>query len=281
MPDKITPSLESITVRGKYETLVTDFENIAKYLASTLKEDWTEMEKIGSSIELWFLTFEKGEKGDEKVKKVLEERRAGLPFSLTVTAVESHDNGILLEVVCKPIMYWNITRRTKSYFTETQIQEALIECSLFLKKIMSGLRGKWIEPVSVHPVIQRQEIKSRLLNLGLKETVDHLDKAERHIVQNNFEESLKSSRTAFEKMIDWEMKKRGLGETNNYKNNLERLKSKGFIDPLTTELIQTYYRCLSNIAVHAKGEVPPGFFEAQMGYGITLIMLQYFADKLP
>jgi hypothetical protein len=76
------------------------------------------------------------------------------------------------------------------------------------------------------------------------------------------------------------MKKR-LGKTDNYKNNLERLRSKGFIDPLTTELIQVYYRCLSNIAVHAKGEAPPGFYEAQMGYGITLIMLQYFADKLP
>ncbi len=176
---------------------------------------------------------------------------------------------------------FHITRLTTKEFEENQIQEALIECGLFMKKAMSGLKGRWIEPIAVYPIIERQEIKSRLLNLGIEETVDHLEKAERHIVQNNFEESLKSSRTAFEKMIDWEIKKRGLEETNNYKNNLERLKSKGFIDPLTTELIQTYYRCLSNIAVHAKGEVPPGFHEAQMGYGITLIMLQYFADKLP
>lgn len=164
---------------------------------------------------------------------------------------------------------------------ENQVQEALIECRIFVKQVMSIFNGKEVEPVSVYPIIQRTEIKSRLLNLGLKEVVSPLDKAERHIVQNNFIDSLKSSRTAFEKMIDWQMKKRGLEKTNNYKNDLERLKSKGFLDLEITGLLQTYYKCLSIIAVHEKGEVEPGFYEAQMGYGMTLIMLQYFIDKLP
>ena len=114
----------------------------------------------------------------------------------------------------------------------------------------------------------------------MKKIVGKLDRAERHIVQNNFTESLKSSRTAFEKMIDWQMKKRGLEQTNNYKNDLERLRSKGYLDPETTKLLQTCYRCLSNIGVHERG-IEPGIFEAQMGYGITLIMLDYFANKLP
>jgi competence protein ComGC len=117
--------------------------------------------------------------------------------------------------------------------------------------------------------------------LGLLETVKHLDKAENHISQNNFSECLKSSRTAYEKMIDWQIRKRGLEQTNNYKNDLERLSSKGYLDDETTDLIQTYYRWLSNIAVHGKSAVEPGFYEAQMGYRITLIMLEYFANKLP
>jgi hypothetical protein len=81
-------------------------------------------------------------------------------------------------------------------------------------------------------------------------------------------------------MIDWQMKKRGLGLTNNYKNDLERLGAKGYLDPDTAQLLQSYYRCLSTIGVHEKG-TPPGFYEAQMGYGMTLIVLDYFANKLP
>jgi len=146
---------------------------------------------------------------------------------------------------------------------------------------LSLFKGKEIEPVSVYPIIQRTEIKSRLQNLGLKRIVNLLDKAEKQITQNNFTDSLKSSRTAFEKMIDFQMKKRGLEQTNNYKNDLERLRSKGYLDKETTKLLQTYYRCLSNIGVHEKVATPAGIFEAQMGYGITLIMLDYFANKLP
>ena len=35
------------------------------------------------------------------------------------------------------------------------------------------------------------------------------------------------------------------------------------------------------IRVHEKGESPAGIYEAQMGYGITLIMLDYLINKLP
>jgi len=178
-------------------------------------------------------------------------------------------------------MWYRISQLLEANFTENQVQEAISDCRAFVKQIMSIFKGKEVEPVSVYPIIQRTEIKSRLLNLGLEKVVSLLNEAEKHIVQNNFKESLKSSRTAFEKTIDWQIKKRGLEQTNNYRNNLERLRSKGFLDSETTEMLQSYYRCLSNIAVHEKGEIKPGIYEAQMGYGITLVMLDYFANKLP
>lgn len=305
MSTKITPSLESITVKGKYHVQITEFASIEKMLNQVFSfPNWKVLSRIGESLNIVrcgtklattlikarrnmklaqsILTLEKDKDMAGIYLEDLKSFRPGLPFHLSITTIEHYENGILVEVQCKPAMWYQISQlRGMDKFTENQVQEAQIECKTLVKQTMSIFRGKEVEPVSVYPIIQGTEIKSRLLNLGLKEVVSQLDKAERHIVQNNFTESLKSSRTAFEKMIDWQMKKRGLEQTNNYKNDLERLKSKGYLDKETTELLQSYYKCLSNIAVHEKGEVEPGIYEAQMGYGITLIMLDYLASKLP
>jgi len=275
---RLTPSLDSITIRCKYFIPETDFSVVEKMVVKALSRYWARMDvKIGESLELCNV----GRKKKVNWQKHIKEVRHGVPVYLSIIAAEHLNKGILVEIECRPAMWFLISTFQESSFTENQVQEALLECRRFAKQVMSVFKGKEIEPVSVYPIIQRTEIKSRLLNLGLEKVVDLLDKAEKHIVQNNFTESLKSSRTAFEKMIDWQMKKRGLEQTNNYKNDLERLKSNGFLDSETTQLLQSYYRCLSNIAVHEKGEVALGFYEAQMGYGITLIMLDYFANKLP
>lgn len=186
-----------------------------------------------------------------------------------------------MDIECRPVLGYIVAHTPDKSCSENDVQEALIEGGLFVKQIMSGLEGKEIEPVSVYQIIQRTEIKSRLENIGLKELVAHLNKAERNITQNNFEASLLSSRTAFEKVIDWEMEKRGLEQTNNYHNNLERLMSHGYLDKDTTALLQTYYHCYSTIGVHDKGEIKAGIYEAQMGYRMTLVMIDYLISKLP
>jgi len=276
----ITPTLESITVRGKYIIKEKDFSVIQKRVAQALMPfDFGIFPAIGESIIL-SRGYEESQKGKKNWWfKTIRECRAGYPVYLTITSIEHFNDDTLVEVECRPALWYKISQLNESSFKENAVQEALLECRGFVKQTMSLFRSKEVEPVSVYPIIQRTEIKSRLLNLGLKEIVDKLDKAEEHIVQNDFPESLKSSRTAFEKMIDWQMNKRGLAQTNSYHNNLERIKSKGYLDLETTKLLQTYYECLS-VIVHEKG-VSPGIFEAQMEYGITLIMLDYFANKLP
>ena len=247
--------------------------------ALSRQRGWIRFPKTGESIRLtnW---------GKRKLKqrewfKQIEEVRAGSPVYISIITVEHLNNSILVEVECRPAMWYRIASLGETNFMENEVQEALLECKSFVKQVMSIFEGKEIEPVSVYPIIPRRETKSRLLNLGLKKIVDLLDRAERHIVQNNFEASLTSSRTAFEKMVDWQMKKRGLEKTSNYRNDLDRLRSKGYLELETAELLKSYYRCISNIGVHEKGRIPVGIFEAQMGYGTTLIMLDYFANKLP
>lgn len=278
MSEKIEPSLESITVRGKYKIPETDFGVIKEKILQEVKDrEFKSQMILGESL----MVYDMAPGSTAKVwEKRLKKRRAGMPVFFSITSLEYFSDAILFEVECRPAMWFLIAKNIKMEFTENEVQEALMECRFFVKQIMSIFKGKEIEPVSVYPIIPRTEIKSRLVNLGLKNVVNLLDRAERHIVQNNFEASLTSSRTAFEKMVDWEIKKRGLEKTSNYKNDLERLRSRGHLDVETTKLLQSYYRCLSNIGVHERG-APVGIFEAQMGYGTTLIMLGYFANKLP
>lgn len=275
----LTPSLESITIRAKYSIPFTDFSQVQNQLCTSISKgilyQWKRLSYVGNSLALMQLATNEGFENHIKTT------RPGVPFYFSLIEIDENPNNILVEVECRPIMWYRISNLGKEEFSENEIQEALLENKAFVRQVMSIFKGKEIEPISVYPIIKRAEIKNNLVKLGLNVIVIHLDKAETHIAQSNFEESLKSSRTAFEKMVDWEIAKRGLEKTNNYKNDLERLQSKGFLDKITTELIQTYYRCLSNIAVHSKGDVPPGLHEAELGYAITLIMLRYLTDKLP
>jgi hypothetical protein len=237
MPDKYIPSLESITVSAKYSIPVNDFEAVQILLKETecsSKFGW-HIIRSGESLECLLVS----QKDDfhETIRKV----RAGSPIHFSIIAIEHSENAILVEVSCRPAMWYKISTFDEKNFMPNQVQEALMDCSHFVKSVMSVFKGKLVEPVSVYPIIQRREIRDRLLNLGLKEVAGHVDDAERHIVQNNFVESLTCSRTAFEKMLDWETKKRGLEKTNNYKNDLEKLRAKGFIDADMTQLLQSYY----------------------------------------
>jgi len=239
MSDMITPSLESITVRAKYLIFEKEFNSIQKKLRenNSISTRFHIFAPVGDSIRLvsFKLRNKNGKKKDYNIYvKELEKSRVGDVFLFTLIVLEHLDNGLLVDIECRPRMWYRIAQLHESTFSENQVQEAIIECKSFVRQIMSMFKAKEVEPVSVYPIIQRTEIKGRLTNLGLKVVVGHLDKAEKHITQNNFEDSLKSSRTAFEKTIDWEMKKRGLGNTDNYKNDLERLRSKGFLDKDTT-----------------------------------------------
>lgn len=279
MLNKIQPTLESITVTGKYEIRVTDFQNVVNRLEQALKHSWHEI-LLGDSVTFMNVQPAFPQESDCWEKRI-KELRKGVVASFNVVVLEYLKLSIIVEISCRPAMWYRISTLEETEFTENQVQEALIECRLFAKQVMSSVQAREIEPVSVYPIIPRREIRSRLLNLGLKKTVDLLDKSEKNIIQNNFDASLKSSRTAFEKMIDYQMKKRGLEQTNNYKNDIERLGSKGFLDPETAKLLQSYYRCISIIGVHEKVKTPAGIFEAQMGYGLALIIIDYLNNKLP
>ena len=287
MPDEpavrtVRPSLESISVRGKYK-VYSDFQAFLELVKPTLEQIGWRIRRFGNSVDCEFDYTKRHPKlkskgGFDRRMEFLEWARTGIPFGFHITAIEYLQDGVIIEVECLPIMYFLIAQRAKTQFTEYEVEEARIECRRFIKDVMSIVKAEEIEPVSVYPIIPRREIKDRLLKLGLSEIVDSLDRAERHIIQNNFEESLKCSRTAFEKMVAYQMKKRGLPQTDTTGHDLDRMASKGFFGEDISEVFKSYYHFLSNVGVHEKAG-KPSIYEAQMGYGITLIALDYMSDK--
>jgi len=177
MSRKIEPSLESVTVRGKYSVPLKDFdkirEKLLEYLVRDVNREWKIYSQVGNSIVIMQLGSNDGY--DNHVKKT----RPGVPFYFSLILIEEFSDYTLVEVDCRPIMWYRIANFGEEKFTENDIQEALIENKAFVKQVMSIFKGREIEPVSVYPIIQRTEIKSRLLNLGLKVTVENLDKAEK------------------------------------------------------------------------------------------------------
>ena len=188
MSTQISPTLESITVRAKYIIHETNFDAIQKKILEVYAPSfWYVMSSAGESFEIGELgkanlNFASDKEVKKQWYKKIRETRYGVPLSFSLIVVEHIGNDLLVELECKPSMWFKIATFGQKKFTENNVQEALIECRTFVKQVMSIFKAKEVEPVAVYPIIQRTEIKSRLLNLGLKETVEHLDEAERHIV---------------------------------------------------------------------------------------------------
>jgi hypothetical protein len=257
----VTPTLESITIKGKYIIEQTDFNSVKKMIRQALEPaSWVSVGEIGESLILvnvrkGIFLLSKESDVDKEWTKDMQKTRSGVPIYVSITTLEHLSAGILVEVECRPNMWYRISQLHAMHFQENQVQEALLECKNFVKRVMSIFSVREIEPVSVYPIIPRTEIKSRLLNLGLREITEKIDKAEEHIVQNNFSESLKSSRTAFEKMIDWQMKKRGLEKTDNYRNGLV-----GYSDSSSfASLLRKVNRNNTSLKVHINPSQSPYF----------------------
>jgi hypothetical protein len=138
---KITPSLESITIRGKYLVRNTDFDGVKSKIFKAVQPAtaWKLHPVSGESVTL--ICFSRSD-WMETVKNV----RSGIPLYFSLVAIEHIDNNsIILEVECRPAMWHKIASLNESKFTENQVQEALLECRGFVKQTMSVLRGKEVE----------------------------------------------------------------------------------------------------------------------------------------
>lgn len=295
----ISPDLNSLVVVATYKIPHADWDKFKEQLHTVLPSDrWFHFITQKGLIHTMrlFCTSQDDEKIQELLLKrdfrKLEEKygelyhrnltcmRSGLPFEFKAQLEQRLSDGLVIKVKCTPAMYSLITKGMKRMFYEQSVQEAQIECTDFIEEIMKGtLEAQEITPPTVGPHIKRTEIKSKLLNLGLDAVVNALDSAEKHIVQRNFPDAMAKCRTALEKTIVWSLEKCGLEKTDRFHNDLERLKSKGYLDNDIVNLLQKCYDYLAIVGTpHEKGSVP-GLLEANLSLNITLTILEFLTNR--
>lgn len=277
----VTPTLDSILVRGQY--MIPD-EKLAKLpsMLRTFDRDWSGA-RHGNAFRLNFDFSSYVPKGTEKSQKWfagLKQLRPEIPVEISLVVVEKKDGKSVVDVECRPCLFYRITALHEREYPEEDIQAAQIRCKRFAQEIMGGLlEGIEVLPLSIYPSIRRTEIRSRLLNFGLLEIVECLDIAEKHIVQRNWIESLTRSRTAFEKIIEYYIEKHNLEKTDQTSKNIERLRVEGFLGNDAADLFRACYRFLSNVGTHEKS-AKPDLYEAQLGHGYALLSLEYILNNL-
>jgi len=292
----ISPDLNSIVIKARYKIPETDWnktiENIKEALSPWI---WTPFSVSKGAVGFYYLplspqesqelaSIKEPQKHWEKLSglmyKKLKTLRKGYPVEFRLVLEQRLPDGLIVKVDCIPVMYHLITKSVEREFREQSIQEAQIECARLIEEVMEGaLGGQEITPPMVGPTIKRTEIKSKLLNLGLNKVVDALDVAEQHILQNKYPDALGRCRSAFEKTISWTLGKCGLEETDSIAHNLDRLKSKGFLDVDTAEMLKECYSYLARVGTpHEKG-AEPGLLEAHLSLNVTLTILDYLMSR--
>lgn len=179
---KITPSLESITIRAKYILEENDFSKVAKKLKEELtKRQWIVKSSLGESVVLFDLgensivVLATNKKDLEKIwHKTIKRTRYGIPLSFSMTAIEHPANGLLVEVECKPSMWFKITTLLEKNFTQNNIEEALQECQEFVRQTMSMFGGRIVEPPSVYPYHSTHRNQEQITESG---TFGHSEKS--------------------------------------------------------------------------------------------------------
>jgi hypothetical protein len=278
---KLRPSLKSIVVKGIFSVPNQNLEKIDALVSEHFPKK--------RSIRRWVVD-KSGDSFVVKVNPLLGGKNAtfdnvvngvppGWPIWLSILIMNKQQTDSIVEVECRPCMYYRITDLRQLDYRESTIEEAQIECLHFGKVLLLGvLGGKEVDPLVAGVSIASGTIRSKLINFGLKEVVDCLDDAEKHIEQHNFEESLSKSRTAFEKVVRYVMIRRKIAETDQISNDIERLK-KGYLDNDTADLLKQLYHYMSTVGTHETG-AKPSLFEARLGYGFVIESLTYLMDKL-
>jgi hypothetical protein len=289
--------LNSLVIKAKYKVPITDWNKIITEIQNEVFLDWISiihkniaefynLPKMGKEYQKInkLAILGKLDKLTEEVQKyrdkMLKKLRKGFPFVFQLMIEQRLSDALILDVECKPVLYFLITVFRERKFYEQGIQEAQIECVRLIETTMKGVLGaQEIMPPTIGPFIKRTEIKNKLLDLGLTKAVEALDVAEQHTIQHKFPDALGRCREALEKTCEWGICKCGLEKTDSFAHNIDRLNSKGFLDEDTAVMLKKCYSYLARVGTpHEKG-AEPGLLEARLSLNMTLTILEYLTSR--
>jgi len=260
------PDLRELVVMAKYAVLTVGAKNLQEKLVEALGPLWTG-EVQGNTILLRLIRHKffseprlklpwrkAGEKGYERM---LWETRSGLPMDVQMVGSYSLQTNWVFDVTIRPVLYYRITQMQLLECTDQDIQEAQHECVLFAERLRGIMAATELQPPSVSSFGPVTDVRRRLIQFGLNSQADLLAQAETKIPKGEAQDAVKNCRSAVEQVTESLMMRQKLLPTNSFKNNLERLVSKKYIDGWASSFIHDiYYSPVSQIA-HDKDAVGP------------------------
>jgi hypothetical protein len=142
--DLIRPSLKDIQIEGSFEVKKGDLNDIVKMINKEeyITSNFFNILKQGNRIILQSTRIINH--GKDYLKR-LGEIRPGIPHELVLFFKEKDDEHFLIETLCRPIMYYQISQSVQFDFLQTNVEDAQAQCIQFTKEIMNSLNAKIIK----------------------------------------------------------------------------------------------------------------------------------------
>jgi len=262
------PDLKELVVTAKYAVVTTGPKNLQEQLVEALSSYqggpiWIgEVQGNTISLRLFRPQFFAEPRlkppwrkaiGKSSYARMLWETRSGVPMDVQMVGSYSLQTNWIFDVTIRPVLYYRITQMKLLECTDQDIQEAQHECVLFADRLRGIMAGTELQPPSISSFGPVTDVRRRLIQFGLNSQADLLAQAETKIAKGEAQDAVKNCRSAVEQVTESLMMRQKLPPTNSFKNNLERLASKKYIDGWASSFIhEIYYSPVSQIAIQVR-----------------------------
>ena len=228
---------------------------------------------------------------DEKIQtklyfEKLAKTRMEIPFEIKISLSFqkiSEAEGIVIEVISKPAVYYQITQLNKSlHLDKTDYSLIKYENTEFIKELMASIQARCLsEPNTLSSYIQT-EISQKLLLHKFDKIAKLWDSGQKklEIGENAVGDLIGVIENFLVELVKRiNIKPAGLHEPEK---NISKLKNAGFLSEKTegtikSSLFHSVYRKLKDID-HKKEEIE--YFDLVLYYGITESIIDYLLDKV-
>lgn len=291
------PDLGQLVVRAKYLVKGMTFDQVFDNLYRALNNEFEETEFMGEThgnamtftrtlVKLKKAPSRFGlrsgrEHSEESYQKEyflkLAKTRSGIPMKVVIVG-NNVEGGIELDLTLMPVLYNKIAQLGWPQCTDQDIQEAQHECTTFAGQLKGMMGAAELEKPSIHPPTLVTDVRRRLIALGMSKQAELLQEAEAKITAGVPSDGVKNCRSAVEQVSASLMTRVGLGQTDSFKHDLDRLVSNRRLDPWIADSIHRFYYALVSEDAHDKYR--PGYDEGKYILAMTENTIEFLLKRI-
>ena len=131
-------------------------------------------------------------------------------------------------------------------------KKAQHECVQFANEVRGIIDGVELEAPTIRATRVPSNVQKELVKLGLSAQADLLAQAEEKMLTGSASDGVKNCRSAVEQVLAQLLDRTGVGRTNSFKNDLERLVGHKYLEQVLATAIHEYYYRMVSEDVHDK-----------------------------